>query len=410
MGQGLGFTYDSLGQLASMSNSSGVELYGWTYDRWGNRWDQTVDSGSGPSPQLSFNTSTNQIQTSGYTYDAAGNLTSDGLDTYTYDANGNVISVSGADNATYTYDALNRRVQIKAQGSDSMAFLYNLNGQRVSIWDANTGSQVQGQVYWGTRPLEFRANNAAHFQIQDWEGTERMQTSYNGAVEGTYSSLPYGDGYSASGTDDDAYHYAMLDQDNSSDDHAMFREYSNMTGRWMSPDPYMGSYNVYNPQSFNRYSYVQNNPLSYIDPLGLMYTIYVNIWESIDTGYTFQTVSYSSVAFFTPSVGGSGGGSRSLPGGGGGGSAGAGPSNPHQPQPPQQTQQKTPGVCSGLEHAGAWTMGLGSAMFLYGTAADGTVIFAPEGVVSQGSGTIGVAVGGLAYGIGDFGKFIGVCS
>jgi RHS repeat-associated protein len=195
-------------------------------------------------------------------------MTSNGLDFYTYDANGNVISVTGADNATYTYDALNRRVQVSPSGSDSLEFIYNLNGQRVSIWDGTTGSQIQGQAYWGTMPVEFYENGTAHFQFQDWQGTERVQTSYNGAVEGTYNSLPYGDGYSASGADDDAYHYAMLDQDNSSDEHAIFREYSNLAGRWMSPDRYAGSYNIYNPQSFNRYSYVMNQPLSYVDFTG----------------------------------------------------------------------------------------------------------------------------------------------
>ena len=37
----------------------------------------------------------------------------------------------------------------------------------------------------------------------------------------------------------------------------------------MSPDPYDGSYDITNPQSLNRYSYVLNNPLSSVDPLGL---------------------------------------------------------------------------------------------------------------------------------------------
>lgn len=36
----------------------------------------------------------------------------------------------------------------------------------------------------------------------------------------------------------------------------------------MSPDPYYGSYDVNNPQSMNRYSYVLNNPLAYVDPDG----------------------------------------------------------------------------------------------------------------------------------------------
>lgn len=37
----------------------------------------------------------------------------------------------------------------------------------------------------------------------------------------------------------------------------------------MSPDPYMGSYDLSNPQSMNRYSYGQNYPLGYIDRWGL---------------------------------------------------------------------------------------------------------------------------------------------
>lgn len=50
---------------------------------------------------------------------------------------------------------------------------------------------------------------------------------------------------------------------------AMLRQYNNAQGRWMSPDPYDGSYNPTNPQSFNRYGYVFNNPVSYLDSSGL---------------------------------------------------------------------------------------------------------------------------------------------
>jgi RHS repeat-associated protein len=62
----------------------------------------------------------------------------------------------------------------------------------------------------------------------------------------------------------------MLDHDYSSDtDHAQFRQYSSTPGRWMSPDPYYGSYDQSNPQSMDRYAYVSSSPLTFTDPSGL---------------------------------------------------------------------------------------------------------------------------------------------
>lgn len=50
---------------------------------------------------------------------------------------------------------------------------------------------------------------------------------------------------------------------------AQFREYE-IYGRWPSPDPAgIAAANPANPQSWNRYAYVMNNPLALIDPLGL---------------------------------------------------------------------------------------------------------------------------------------------
>jgi RHS repeat-associated protein len=97
-----------------------------------------------------------------------------------------------------------------------------------------------------------------------------MRTTYNGGVAGSYFSLPFGDGYAASGTDADPNHFATLDQDSETEtEHAQFRQYSSAQGHWLSPDPYDGSYDLTNPQSFNRYAYAGNNPLSFNDPSGL---------------------------------------------------------------------------------------------------------------------------------------------
>jgi RHS repeat-associated protein len=53
-------------------------------------------------------------------------------------------------------------------------------------------------------------------------------------------------------------------------DHFEFRSYASTMGRWMSPDPRGNSVADFaNPQSWNMYSYVLNNPLKYVDPFGL---------------------------------------------------------------------------------------------------------------------------------------------
>jgi len=226
-------------------------------------------TGTAPQPSNTFNTSTNQITSSGYTYDAAGNMTNDGLHTYTYDAEGNITKVDSGTTALYNYDALNHRFRTYASGATT-EFVFNQNGQRVSVWNATTKTVERDQYYWGGKPVAFTASGATHFQHQDYLGTERMRTTYSGAMESAFTSLPFGDGYAASGSDLDPYHYAQLDYDSESNtSHAQFRQYSSTQGRWLRPDPYYGSYVFTNPQSLNRYAYTNNNPLSATDPSGL---------------------------------------------------------------------------------------------------------------------------------------------
>jgi hypothetical protein len=49
----------------------------------------------------------------------------------------------------------------------------------------------------------------------------------------------------------------------------MFRRYNRWWSRFDQPDPYDGSYVADNPQSFNRYAYVNNDPVNFTDPTGL---------------------------------------------------------------------------------------------------------------------------------------------
>jgi YD repeat-containing protein len=200
LGQTSTYGYDEFDRLTSRTVTKGtVQNFSWVYDRWGNRAQQNVTAGTGPAPQFSFNTATNQI--TGYSYDAAGNMTNDGSHSYTYDAEGNITAVDGGTTAQYVYDALNHRVRTLV-GSATTDFLFNAAGQRVSEWNGTTHAQLKGHYYLGGKPVAFYASGATHFQHQDWLGTERMRTTYNGTVEGTFTSLPFGDAQNTtSGTD-----------------------------------------------------------------------------------------------------------------------------------------------------------------------------------------------------------------
>lgn len=50
-------------------------------------------------------------------------------------------------------------------------------------------------------------------------------------------------------------------------DYAQARYYGSTQGRFTSPDPFNGSMAILNPQSMNRYAYVQDNPIIFTDHL-----------------------------------------------------------------------------------------------------------------------------------------------
>jgi len=255
-------TYDEFDRLKGFTQGSST--YSSDYDRYGNRWSQ-----NGGSSYFSVNYDPSNNRMAGFGYDAAGNLVNDGIHTYTYDAEGNVTAVDGGSTATYTYDALNRRIRQDITGAYSQEFLFDQFNRRISIWEPSTGNWYGWQSYWGSKPLAFDYNFGIHFQHEDWIGAERIHTDYAGAIDATYNTLPFGDAYTVTGTNYDQYGYAGMDFDAvSGTNHAQFRQYSPGKGRWMSPDPYDGSYDLTNPQSFNRYVYVRNNPLGMVDPSG----------------------------------------------------------------------------------------------------------------------------------------------
>jgi len=65
------------------------------------------------------------------------------------------------------------------------------------------------------------------------------------------------------------YKYTGQERDASTGyDYMHARYYGASLGRFMKPDPEMKSTRPEEPQSWNRYSYVENNPIAFVDPTG----------------------------------------------------------------------------------------------------------------------------------------------
>jgi len=299
------FTYDEFDRLTGANFPGAGRAYTYSYDRWGNRLAQTQTPGTNPAP---FSFTANRID--GYSYDAAGNLLSDNVsNSYTYDAEGNVITTnSGGQISTFAYDAFNHRVKVTTSTSDT-DYGFNVAGQRVSSWDTATPGPylhlLSAYNYWSGRPIAVYTNARTYYVHQDLLGTTRLTTASDGSTVGTYTSLPFGDSLNASGTDPEPAHFALLDHDyESNTDHAQFRQYSPSQGRWMSPDPYDGSYNATNPQSFNRYSYAMNTPMTGTDPSGLDKSGTANYYGTFDS-YTLDGMDVSASEAYAALAGGS---------------------------------------------------------------------------------------------------------
>ena len=268
------FTYDALDRLATSSDTgttanacvanlpsvpSSSETY--SIDAWGN-----MQQAGNYNFAQSFNTD-NQIQTGSYVYDPAGsgNLITDGLgNSYQYNADGLMAASNGS---SYTYDALGQRV--RKDGSSALEYFY-FGGQLVATRDPNSGAWTDrlygpGGVFGTVAGTE---NAIPKFRLTDHLGSLTGIFDPQSGQLAAENSLPFG--ITNVNATSDAFPFTDHERDaENGSDATLFRHYSPQQGRWLSPDPYAGSLDITDPQSFNRYAYLSNRPLAAIDHYGL---------------------------------------------------------------------------------------------------------------------------------------------
>ncbi|HNW89197.1 MAG TPA: RHS repeat-associated core domain-containing protein [Bacteroidales bacterium] len=313
---GLYYTIDNEGNILTAQKShhpANSEKY--TYDpdnRFINYKEGTLSGGSIPSPltQTTFNydgaqnrttvvkdgitTSYTANSVNAYTsiasgtlvnptYDANGNTLNDGNHTYNYDFENRLLTVDGGATATYTYDALGRRIQKLTPGG---TINYYFDKKKV-IEERNAADVVQATYVYGTQLddiLHMRRSGTDYFYHQNSLGSVVAVTDNTGTVVERYEY----DGYGTPSIFDAAYvpraataignTYMFTGREYDTETGYYYyraRTYNPLWGRFLQRDP-VGIW-LDEVNAGNGYGYVGNNPIIRLDPNGELFWVIAGV-------------------------------------------------------------------------------------------------------------------------------------
>jgi RHS repeat-associated protein len=253
---------------------------GYEYDQFGNMtrgygWGGWYSSTADNRPTYANNRiQRNPVNNLLMQYDAAGNLTFDGVQTYKYDATGQQVSASTttATILTQSYDGDGLRAQKTESGKNTYYLRSSvLGGQVIAEVSKDTGTVQwkRGYVYLGGQMLAMQDGAVVWVHSEPVTKGQRL-TDTAGQVVSTIEVDPFGgETLRMVNSSRQPRKYTTYERDANGGDEAMHRKYEGKWQRFAQPDPFDGSYNLTDPQSFNRYAYVQNDPVSFADPSGL---------------------------------------------------------------------------------------------------------------------------------------------
>jgi RHS repeat-associated protein len=305
------FTYDELNRIKTAQTQATTGSYCWGeafgYDIWANLLTIGGLTGYTGCTQENLNigvTTKNQI--SGYTYDAAGNMTTNpGVGTYTYDAENRITATAGV---TYTYDGDGKRVK----KSNGKLYWYGMSADAMLETDAAGNTPMEFIFFGGKRIARRDSGGAVSYFFADHLGTSRVVTNATGGAPEESDFYPFGGERVVTDTlSNQNYKFTGKERDAESGlDFFIARHYASNLGRFLQPDEFTGgpvdafSSNdpapdsplpyavISNPQSLNKYTYTWNNPQRHTDPDGHFLDTIV---DAVSVGYGIASVVASAV-------------------------------------------------------------------------------------------------------------------
>ncbi|HUU84812.1 MAG TPA: RHS repeat-associated core domain-containing protein, partial [Phycisphaerae bacterium] len=288
------YAYDALGRRVEMNTQYGMWTY--QYDATGQLTRAVLDSIDPGIPDQDllyvYDAAGNRIRTisngvtAEYTTNGVNQYTDVGGVTYTYDDDGNLVSkTEGGVTTTYTYNTENHLVRVETP-TDVWAYTYDALGERIaSTHNGEPINYVVDPIGFGDVAAEYDGEgnlivrydhgfglisqtdalgNSAYYTFDALGSTSEL-TDEAGVVLNNYAYTPFGSVLgqfeSVANTFQFVGEYGVMNESNGLE-FMRARFFDPFAGRFVTSDPLR----IPGP---NNYAYAVNNPLSFVDPIGL---------------------------------------------------------------------------------------------------------------------------------------------
>ncbi|HVA64799.1 MAG TPA: RHS repeat-associated core domain-containing protein, partial [Terriglobales bacterium] len=181
-----------------------------------------------------------------------------------FDAEGHAVRLEGIG---VTYDALGRAVEA-VEPNGAIEFLYGPGGGKLAVMSGQTLGTAYVPLPGGGTAV-YHGAALAYYRHADGLGSSRLASTPSRTLYSATAYAPFGEPHQESGTIDRNFTGQNQGITGGQYDFLM-REFNPIQGRWWTPDPAgLAAVDPNNPQSWNRYAYVNGHPLGSMDPLGL---------------------------------------------------------------------------------------------------------------------------------------------
>jgi len=288
---GIGYTTQT-GKITG--RSSGVDSWTYTYDKTDRlRGAAYGGTGTGQGGQYTYDAADNLTQiattnpsttenyvpnqdnqvasTSGavvasWAYDANGNVTDDGVNTYAWDAENRPVKITSKATghvSSFGYDGLGRRVSLGERDAGGKTTTTALTWCQGDSTPCAASTATNAASYFAQGELDAGLTPANRYYARDHLGSVMQTVDASGNVLASRSYGEYGRTYNASGTATPAMGYAGMFQHAATGLYLTpHRVYDARDGRWLSRDP-LGA-----AGGSNVYDYVGSRPVDGIDATG----------------------------------------------------------------------------------------------------------------------------------------------